>query len=370
MQADDSAANLIHRRALLLGLGALGCTRPSVLPVVSGPTPGPVLPASPMIAQASSAFIRGVNYAHLHVEGHGYGSSRSWDWLGRLVDHGVTDVALMPFAYMPEIDKPDLRFGGDRTLDDAALLAEAAQARAAGLRVMFKPHLWAPPFGRGAFPGDIEMDSPESWKRWFSAYTDYALLIATAAEQAGASLFCVGNECTRASLLNPGAWAEVAAAVRRVYRGPLVYGANWNDEVFGFHDWAAFDHIGVNAYFPLSDAASPSVEALIAGWQGPLARLSGLAASTGRSVIFTEAGYEALAGAAARPWGSGTSSADPALQSRAYEALMRAVGPQPWFQGIYWWKWFTDGPDNPWDRSAYCPEPEALTLMERWFGGG
>jgi hypothetical protein len=86
-------------------------------------------------------------------------------------------------------------------------------------------------------------------------------------------------------------------------------------------------------------------------------------------VLFTEAGLPAVQGAAARPWDAGLSGqADPALQARAYTALLAAAGPQPWFRGVYWWKWFTDdaGPE----RDAYCPMGQpAEDVLRRWWRG-
>ena len=29
------------------------------------------------------------------------------------------------------------------------------------------------------------------------------------------------------------------------------------------------------------------------------------------------------------------------MQAEAYEAFFEAVWPQPWFGGVYWWKWFS-----------------------------
>lgn len=371
----------LDRRRVLAGLGGLGLGMGGLSwrgrqdgeagRVAGGlaPAVGPVAPFLSGVQALRADFCRGVSYVHLHVPGAGYGSDRSAAELRELAQLGVREVVLMPFAYMPGLNRPTVRFGGDRTLSADALLAEAKTAIALGLSVVIKPHLWAREFGAGKFPGDIDMASPADWQTWFGQYTDYAVAMAEVAEAAGAKLFCVGTECTRASLDNPGAWAGVAAAVRRVYRGPLTYGANWHDEVFGFHDWSAFDRVGVNAYFPLSDAASPDLEQLLDGWRSPVSQLSGLARDTGRTILFTEAGYEAVAGAATRPWSAGEGPADPALQARAYEALFRALVPQPWFGGVCWWKWFTGGGDNPHDQSLFFPEAEARACLARWYRG-
>ena len=55
---------------------------------------------------------------------------------------------------------------------------------------------------------------------------------------------------------------------------------------------------------------------------------------------------------------------DPDLQARAYEALLRAVAERPWFEGVYWWKWFTDaGPD----RDDFVPAGRAREVLAAWW---
>ena len=61
-------------------------------------------------------------------------------------------------------------------------------------------------------------------------------------------------------------WRRIIARVRAIYRGPVTYGANF-DEVFDVKFWDALDWIGVSAYFPLVDDASPDRESPARAWQ-------------------------------------------------------------------------------------------------------
>lgn len=132
----------LSRRALLLGLAGCGVGRSAVQRAVV--PVGPVLPA---LAGASVKLaFQGFNYAHLHRAGFGYGSERSKVQLQVLREIGVDWIALNPFVYMPALDKPDLRWGGDPTLSDTAIIAEIAAIKALGMRVMLKPHIWAGSF--------------------------------------------------------------------------------------------------------------------------------------------------------------------------------------------------------------------------------
>ncbi len=301
-----------------------------------------------------------MNFAHIHARGHGYGSPRALAELDRLVGIGITDLALNPFAYTPTLDSTSIRWGGDPTMTDDDILLQCRHAAGRGVRVMMKPHLWSMAFGSGKGNGDIDV---ADWPAWFASYTDYVVHYATVAAAGGATSLCVGLEFATATRKNPGAWAKVADACRRVYPGQILYAANWYEECETFTDWAAFDAVGVNAYFPL---VGGTVDALAASWAPHLDRLQGL----GRPVIFCEAGYRAVAGATERPWDTSVEgAADPGLQARAYEALLRAATARPWFQGVYWWKWFTDlNADDDDLADAFLPARRpAEAVLRSWF---
>jgi hypothetical protein len=229
---------------------------------------------------------RGVNFAHQHRRGSGYGSERAASQLDALVALGVRDLVLNPFAYAPTLGSSDIQWGGDPTLTD------------------------------------------DGWARWFDAYTRYVVHHARIAQAAGCARLCVGLEYTRASRDNPGGWAAVASACRAVLSGTLCYAANWYEEYAQFTDWDAFDCIGIAAYFPLTGT---TVEELTASWDTHLDAIARV--TKGHPVVFPEAGYRAVVGATEKPWESGDGTPDPALQARAYEALLRACAARPWFHG-------------------------------------
>lgn len=303
--------------------------------------------------------------AHIHRDGRGYGSERSREQLRALKALGVTHVALTPFGYMRELDSAELRFGADldRSLTDDTLRQEAANARAEGLQVCMKPHIWSWSFMSGKSRQDIE--PAEGWGPWFEAYGAFAEHYAALAEELGAALYVVGLEYLKATEQNPGAWAEVARRCRSRYGGALTYAANWWREVEIFSDWSAFDHIGVNAYYPLEAGADPSAEALCAAWRPHLRVLEALSQKVGKEVLVTEIGLRSVSGANERPWDVGHGGgSDPALQGRFYEAALAELQSRPWVQGVYWWKWFTD-PDG--ERDLYVPGGPAQEVLRRWW---
>lgn len=360
------------RRDLLLGTSALGL-------LASGgwtcARRGPVLTTAPILEPVPPmpGFHAGFNHAHLHRRDIGYGSEASRIQLRRLRALGVTHVALTPFGHTSDLEGVDIRFGSDLdpTLTDDALRREADSARAEGLTVCMKPHIWSRAFWTsGKSRQDIRPRKADGgWTAWFEQYAAFAMHYARLSEEMGAALMVVGLEYLQATQQHPQGWAMVAEACRSVFGGKLSYAANWWQEVEAMPDWRVFDFIGVNAYYPLSDAANPSTAALVEGWSEPLRVLEALSVVHDRPVLFLEAGYRAVQGAAARPWDqSGGGGRDPMLQARAYEALLAATAGKPWMAGVYWWKWFTDA-DNR-ESDAYCPiGMPAETVISRWWGG-
>ncbi|MFT5681992.1 MAG: hypothetical protein ACI8RZ_002910 [Myxococcota bacterium] len=361
------------RRDLLLGTTALGllsaggwtwARRPALVGAAPNLTP----------IQPPPGFHAGFNHAHLHRGDIGYGSEASRVQLRRLRALGVTHVALTPFGYTGDLEGVDIRFGSDldRTLTDDAIRREAANARAEGLAVCMKPHIWSRSFWTsGKSRQDINpRKSDGGWAAWFEQYAAFAEHYARLSEEIGAELMVVGLEYLQATQQHPEGWAMVAERCRAVFGGKLSYAANWWKEVEAMPDWRIFDFIGVNAYYPLSEVEDPSTTELVAGWAEPLGVLEALSVKHDRPVLFLEAGYRAVRGAAAKPWEqSGGGGSDPMLQARAYEALLAATSGKRWIEGVYWWKSFSD--DSGRERDDYYPlGMPAEGVISRWWGRG
>jgi arabinogalactan endo-1,4-beta-galactosidase len=274
-------------------------------------------------------------------------SIHTWDPLQRAVDD-------------PKLIEPDRRFA----IRDLDVLVR--NAHAAGLRVMVKPHLEMR--RHGEWHNLIEMRSDVDWRQWFEGYGRYLLDHARQAQAAGADMFCVGRELDRTVLRREADWRRLIARVREVFRGPLVYSANF-DSYEGVGFWDALDYVGVSAYFSLSADGDPGVEALEAGWARTLPRLEEVSRRYQRPVLLTEVGYPASRGAAATPWAEGGPPADPWLQARCYEATLRAVADRPWIRGAFWWLW--EGTSQPpfRDPSYSIQGKPASFVLARWYRG-
>lgn len=287
----------------------------------------------------------------------------------KLHDVHANAIALMPFAFCQEGD-PEVQFNmewqwiGERTegIREAALLAQSES-----MKVMLKPQLW---IGHGTYTGNLGFDSEEDWRVFEDSYRRYILHFAQLAEELQVPLFCIGTELKASVESRPNFWANLVDDVRAEYTGQLVYAANW-DEASRIDLWSSLDYIGVDAYYPLSDAPSPSVDELVAGWRPWLEELDSLSNLYGKRVLFTEWGYRSVNHSAQRPWEHDLRDDGHNLevQANAYLAVRESVGRAPWFAGGFVWKWFPEharsgGAAN----NMFTPQNKpAEGVLKEWF---
>lgn len=296
----------------------------------SGPAPG---------AGPDARFVRGMTIS-CQTWGREWASdgfARELDELARL---GVNWVAIHPYA----------RIGADGTVSWRALDPEdppewiarpIREAHARGMSILVIPHLayWGSPW---RWRGDIDFEDPAALDRFFATST--AWLVAVARASRGADAFCVGNETDRL-IAHESHWRDLIGAVRAATDAKLVYASNWSDYA-RVPFWDALDAIGVQGYFPLSEASEPAEDELRGRWRAVLAELRALSERTGKPVVFTELGYPASLEAARMPWafeearGAGRAAAED-LQRRLLAVALDEIGRErEWLRGAFLWKWF------------------------------
>ena len=314
-------------------LTALAARAPSP---ASRPTPG--RPPSTRMP-----FLHGVSLAMLNSLDGGYHAPGLADRLQVLRHLGVDAVSLMPFAYQPGPTSPDLSYLNDspESETDIGVIHATRLARAAGFRVMNKPHIWV---GWESWPGEIEMKSEADWQRWWASYRRYVLHHALLARWAGADLFCVGVELSKTA--GRPEWRRLIADVRRFYPGPVTYASNWGADLDGVRFWDLLDYAGVDAYDPLSPSPQATPAELAAGARAAVGRLTELSRRSGRPVLLTEVGFAARKGAWTAPHEEGGEPSE-ADQAAAYRALFGALfgadgeARPAWLAGTFVWKAFS-----------------------------
>ncbi len=324
----------------------------------------PAVRSEPVLPLATGVH-RGMSVAHSwQAQGsRGYGSPTSAATLRELQALGVSHVSLTPFGFMSSLTSEEVRIDPypDAGETDARVRREIASARALGLEVFLKPHVW---IARGAFRGRI---APVDWSAWFASYSQFVLHYARLAEETGASLFAVGVEFS-ASLGRERAWRRLIAGVRAVYSGQLVYCANW-DAVDRVSFWRDLDYVGVQFYAPLATASERTEQAMARRLETHLAALSTLSDRVRRPVLLTEVGYKSVEGTAVAPhtWPERAQNARVSFaeQAQAYRVLWRGVQRHESIRGVYVWKWFSDPESDEEDARGFAlrgkPALEVLT---------
>lgn len=312
--------------------------------------------------------LRGVNFAN---EGYrrfeGYLSGRSDASLEHLVELGANAVAILPYTFMSQPDEPQRleipsRPGSET---DTAVIHAVRTAADLGMTVLLKPHIWL----RGSWPGEIEMRSETDWDRFFEEYESWLLHYALLAEIHSVPVLSVGVEMSGATLGREVRWLSLVERVRRVYSGALVYAANWGDEFENLEFWGAFDYLGIDAYYPLSDDPNATDLQLREGARTMLDRVERVHRRFDKPVLFTEIGFASTRNAWVRPWeGHLVEETDPNHQLRGYRAVIDAMGGEDWIGGAFWWVWPSDLRRAERDARGYMPAGKpAETVLSEWF---
>jgi hypothetical protein len=298
-----------------------------------------------------------------------------------LLGHNVDWIVQTPFGWQDHINSPVVHRGtGERVWwgeRDEGLRITTELARELGIRTLLKPHIWLIDRSDGKWRSDIRMESEKDWQQWFASYREFILHYARFAEEHAIEALAIGTELHQSTVGREQDWRRLIAEIRNVYSGDLTYAANWWQEYEQIAFWDALDFIGIQAYFPLTDRDSPTLEQLTAGWAQHLAPIEAVQKRFDKPVLFTEIGYKGTPGTAIRPWEwpqrrpDDTVEVDLETQARCYEAFFRTFWHRPWFAGAYFWKWYPSLTSHrrPPPAIDFTPQGKpAEEVMTRWYG--
>lgn len=283
----------------------------------------------------SDLVFKGMNYPVWSVEG--YASPASEASLSLLMETGANWVGIIVTEYMDTRSSTEISPDHLLTPSETSLFHIVQLAHAYGFKVLLKLHV---DLKDGTWRGQI---SPLDVRAWFESYKTRALHYAELAEKYGVDLFCLGTEFRSLSgkHFRPY-WEDLIGSVREIYTGPLTYAANW-DEFQTVSFWDLLDYIGIDAYFPLSGAQTPSVEELLRGWKLWVSLLEDWQKDLKKPVIFTEIGYRSVDYSAQKPWDwTSVAPYNAQAQANCYEAVFRAFADKDWFLGLFFWHWEAD----------------------------
>lgn len=310
------------------------------------------------------ALFKGVNYTGWAAEE--YATPASDVSLLRLRETGANSVAIIITEYMDTKNSTEIYADNLLTPSESSILHVVQRAHSLGFKVMLKLHVDPKD---GAWRGQI---SPLDVNAWFKSYQSRVFHYAKLAQSLGIELYCLGTELRSLSGKTfRNYWEQMILAIREVFTGSLVYAANW-DEFQTVSFWDLLDYVGIDAYFPLSYAKTPSVEELLLAWDWWISQIETWQRWIGKPVIFTEVGYRSIDHAAWEPWDwSRTAPYNPQAQANCYAAVFRAVLGKPWFTGLFFWNWKPDpNAGGPGDLDYTPQNKPAEEILTRFFHGG
>jgi hypothetical protein len=264
--------------------------------------------------------------------------------INNLIKANVEWVAVIPFLYQEDektkvINTPD--FPDQYSRRDSSFISTINTIHQKGLKVHLKPHLWM----SSGWRSNITLDTTSEWDKWFESYRINMLRYARMAAETSTELFCIGTELRTSIKVQPEKWFQLILDIRKIYKGEITYAANWYDEYEHVPFWSELDHIGIQAYFPLTKNSSPNLDNIEKGWDKHLKDMQLLHEKYQKPILFTEVGYKSESQATIKPWEWSsilsplTKKKSDRTQQLAYEALFKKTWHQPWLSGIYIWEW-------------------------------
>lgn len=250
-------------------------------------------------------------------------------------------AAIMPFGFIKDLAHPEIIHNTDRQWfgeTRAGANQYIKELSKNHLKIMIKPQIWV---WHGEFTGLIKMENEENWKLLEKSYSKFILEYAELAEETKADIFCIGTELENFIAHRPAYWLELIAEIKKTYSGKLTYAANWN-EFNKTPFWSQLDYIGIDAYFPVSNSKTPTLEECLEGWKNHKQDVKSVSNKYNKLILFTEYGYRSVDFSGKAPWKSDRSMNQVNLeaQSNTTEALFQTFWKEDWFAGGFIWKWF------------------------------
>ncbi len=257
-----------------------------------------------------------------------------------VVNLNANYAAIMPFAFMRSLQSNAVNYNNRQYYGETATGAKqyAQELQKKGIKIMMKPQVW---ISGGKYTGFIEMKTEADWQAFENSYAKFILDYAKVAQDINAELFCIGTELEKFVENRPEFWLNLIRSIKAIYKGKLTYAANW-DEFKRTPFWNTLDFIGIDAYFPISDLKTPSVDACIAGWQKHKTVIKQFSDTYKKPILFTEYGYRSVDYTAREPWRSDRALNVVNLQAQvnATKAVFESFWNENWFAGGFLWKWY------------------------------
>ena len=314
------------------------------------------------------------------------------DWakaeVDKMVKNCVSHVVLTPIVMQENSHTTRQYRDFEVTPNDHELYLLIEYMHSKGLKVCLRPMLetqdgsgrlqvWFQP-DRERIPGRVS----DHWKRWFESMRWRSRHYARIAADTDCELYGLDSELDR-TISQHGHWKEVIATVREEYKGRVTSChtthcglIDWEKEMKKTdHWWRDLDELQMSCYEVGAEAPGWSVEQMVEKLAPARDRFRAIAEAYGKPISFGECGCTSSYGGAMTPSGwQGNGDYSPMEQANYLEAVLQLFWDEPWWAGIYWWKW-----DEQNQRPAFNSDPAgnkgftvdgkpAAEIMQRYFG--
>ena len=250
-------------------------------------------------------------------------------------------AAIMPFGFIKSLEHSKVNYNPEKqwfgeTKEGVKQYVEKLHSNK--IKVMLKPQIW---IWNGEYTGNLQMKTEEDWQLLENSYRKFILIFAEVAEEINVEMFCIGTELEQFVIHRPEYWNELITEIKTVYSGKLTYAANW-DEYKRVPFWKQLDYIGVDAYFPISESKTPTLEEAKLGWKKWKTEMISVSNKMNKKILFTEFGYRSVDFSGKEPWKSHRNMTVVNLEAQTVltQALFEEIWKEEWFAGGFIWKWF------------------------------
>ncbi len=254
---------------------------------------------------------------------------------------GADWIAVIPYAFTRQ-GETEVHFNSNRQWwgeRPEGVIETIQRANKANVKVMLKPQVYFP----GSWPGGLDFDNESDWEAWEKDYGKYIMSFVPIADSLNVPLFCIGTEFKQSEVKRPDFWRQLIKDIRAQYKGKLTYASNW-DSYGKVPFWKELDYIGIDAYFPLLDEKTPSLEMLTKSWNKWLGEIRAVHKREKKPILFTEFGYLSVDGCSHNTWElEGKVRSMPIneqAQANALNALFTVFTKEKYWAGGFLWKWF------------------------------
>lgn len=253
-------------------------------------------------------------------------------------------VALVPYCYVSSdtggIDYDRQNYWYGFTLD--GLKQYITDAKAKGQKVFVKPHVWVESGAPGTWHGDLNFSSEANWRKFETTYFDYIQDIIKISDSLEVDAFALGVELRSFVANRPSYWNMMIDSCKQLFKGQLTYCANWDDYT-QVSFWNKLNFIGIDAYFTISSAQQPTIQACKNGLIPIKSTLKNFHDQYNKPIVFTEFGFQSRDYAGFQPWnGSYNNNVNQIGQANAYKAVFETFWEEDWFGGGFSWLWHMD----------------------------